>query len=75
MLDDRVLMMLEEAKRIGAGPLDIMSLGAMIIPWGSDCCHGCDQYQCGKSITAHGFCPIQQRKVSPHYYCVLWEQD
>jgi hypothetical protein len=47
----------------------------MIIPWGSDCCHGCELYECGKSITAWGFCPVMQRQVSPHYFCEKWEQD
>ena len=75
MLDNEVLSMLEEAKRIDAGPFDIMSIKARIIPWGSDCCHGCEFYECGKTITAHGFCPIQGRKVSPHYFCEKWEQD
>lgn len=75
MLDNTVLQWLEEAKRDGLGPLDISSLKAMIIPWGSDCCHGCEEYQGGKSITAHGFCPIQHRRVSPHYFCDQWEQD
>lgn len=47
----------------------------MIIPWGSDCCHGCEFYRCGSSITAHGFCQRKQCRVSPHYYCDNWEQD
>jgi hypothetical protein len=75
MLDNGILALLEEAKRIGAGPLDIMSIEAMIIPWGPDCCHGCEFYECGHTITAHGYCPKKGRRVSPHYFCSEWEQD
>jgi len=55
--------------------LDAMCLESRIIPWGSDCCHGCEMYQCGKSITAWGFCPVRQCNVSPHYFCEKLEQD
>jgi hypothetical protein len=76
MLDAEVLRMLEDTKtRYPGRVLDIMSLEAMIIPWGSDCCHGCEMYDCGKSITAYGYCPIQHRWVSPHYFCDKYEQD
>lgn len=74
MLDNEAIQMRAEALADGR-VFDAMSLEAMIIPWGSLCCHGCELYECGKSITAHGFCPIQQRRVSPHYFCALWEMD
>jgi hypothetical protein len=76
MLDPETLRLLDEMKRDHPDHvIDISSLGAMIIPWGSDCCHGCELYQSGISITAHGVCPIQQRRVSPHYFCEEYEQD
>lgn len=76
MLDPEIVRLLAEWKRdYPDHVIDIRSLEGMIIPWGSDCCHGCEFYHCGKSITAHGFCPIQQRKVSPHYFCGKYEQD
>lgn len=74
MIDGEMIRRRDEALVMGA-VLDAKSYEAMIIPWGSDCCHGCEEYQCGQSITAHGFCPIQQRKVSPHYFCEKWEMD
>ena len=75
MIDAEVCRWLDDARAAGGHPIDVMSLEMMLIPWGSDCCHGCEQYRCGQSITAHGFCPIMQRKVSPHYFCDKWEQD
>lgn len=76
MLDSGIIQLLEEMRRDHPDHvLDISSLEALVIPWGSDCCHGCEFYRFGKSITAHGFCPIQQRKVSPHYFCGKYEQD
>jgi len=74
MIDGQALELYLEAVADGR-VIDALALGALIIPWGSDCCHGCEAYQSGRSITAHGFCPIQQRKVSPHYFCSKWEQD
>ena len=76
MLEPEIVRLLDEMRRDHPeAVIDISSLECMIIPWGSDCCHGCEFYHCGKSITAHGFCPIQQRKVSPHYFCGKYEQD
>jgi hypothetical protein len=74
MIDATILEWLDEARAQGR-VLDAMSLEAMIIPWGSDCCHGCEQYDGSISITAHGFCPVWQRRVSPHWFCEKWEQD
>lgn len=74
MLDGKAIRMWQEALADGR-VIDAMSLKAMIIPWGSDCCHGCELYKHGKSITAHGFCPAHQRIVSPHYFCEKYEQD
>lgn len=74
MLDNEATRLMREALAEGR-VLDALCYGEQIIPWGSLCCHGCESYRCGKSITAHGFCPVQQRKVSPHYYCKKWEQD
>lgn len=74
MLDNEAIRRRGEALARGQ-VIDAMSLEWLIIPWGSECCHGCEFYQCGETITAHGFCPIKGRKVSPHYYCDQWEQD
>jgi hypothetical protein len=74
MLDNEAIRLMREAKESGH-VISAMTYESLIIPWGSDCCHGCENYQCGKSITAHGFCPIKQRGVSPHYYCSDWGQD
>ena len=76
MLDAEIINMLNETKnKCPDRVLDIMLLSAMVIPWGSECCHGCEFYECGKSITAYGYCPIQRRRVSPHYFCEQYEQD
>jgi hypothetical protein len=72
MLDNEAIKLREEALALGM-VLDAMSIP--IIPWGSDCCSGCENYQCGKSELAHGYCPIQHRRVSPHYFCEAYEQD
>jgi len=74
MIDLLALQQMHEALARG-DVLDAMCLESCIIPWGSDCCHGCELYECGQSITAHGFCPVMQRRVSPHYFCDKWEQD
>ncbi|MFA5376630.1 MAG: hypothetical protein WC455_12860 [Dehalococcoidia bacterium] len=74
MIDAEVCQWLDEARATGR-VIDADCLETMIIPWGSDCCHGCELYECGKSITAWGFCPVMQRQVSPHYFCEKWEQD
>jgi len=64
----------ERAKALAEGRIiDAMSI--LIIPWGSDCCYGCELYDSGITITAHGFCSIQNRNVSPHYFCEKYEQD
>jgi len=76
MLDGGILRELEEMKRdYPDHVLDILLLRTSIIPWGSDCCHGCEFYDFGISVTAHGYCPIQKRNVSPHYFCDKYEQD
>lgn len=72
MLDNFAIKLREEALADGR-IIDAMSIP--IIPWGSDCCAGCELYKCGKTITAHGFCPVWNRKVSPHYFCEKYEQD
>lgn len=74
MLDPEVIKLMEEAIAWG-DVISARTYEALIIPWGSDCCHGGEEYRGGKSITAHGFCPIQPRSVSPHYFCNRWEQD
>jgi len=74
MLDNEIIQRRERALVHGQ-VIDAMSLEWLIIPWGSECCHGCENYRCGRSVTAHGFCPIQRRPVSPHYYCDQWGQD
>lgn len=74
MLDSTMISKMQEARARG-DVIDALTYESLIIPWGSDCCHGCEFYECGKTITAHGFCPIQGRKVSPHYFCEKWEQD
>jgi len=73
-LDGEMIRLRDEALADGR-VINAMYYGALIIPWGSDCCHGCEYYECGRSITAHGFCPIHRRYVSPHYFCEHWEQD
>jgi len=72
MLDSFALQLREKALAEGR-VLDAMSIP--IIPWGSDCCHGCENYECGISITAHGVCTIHNRSVSPHFFCSKYEQD
>lgn len=72
MLDGEAIRFREEALAAGR-VLDAMSIP--IIPWGSDCCAGCELYEQGISETAHGFCPRQRRNVSPHYFCQEYEQD
>jgi len=74
VIDMEIVCLREEALARG-DVIDAYSLEAMIIPWGSDCCHGCEAYEGGQSITAHGYCPIECRKVSPHYFCDRYEQD
>ena len=74
MLDNEAIHLREEALAAGL-VLDAMYYERCIIPWGSDCCRGCEYYDCGQTITAHGYCPIQGRKVSPHYFCGEYEQD
>lgn len=72
MLDGEAIRLREEAQAEGR-VLDAMSIP--IIPWGSDCCAGCEFYGFGISETAHGFCPVHHRRVSPHYFCRKYEQD
>jgi hypothetical protein len=72
MLDPYALQLRQESLEEGR---IIDALSIPIIPWGSDCCYGCELYQSGITITAHGFCPIQQRPTSPHYFCEKYEQD
>jgi len=72
MLDGEAIRLREEAQ--AAGDI-ITAMSILIIPWGSDCCYGCEMYLPGITITAHGFCPCQHRNVSPHYFCRKYEQD
>lgn len=72
MLDNYAIELRKEALARG----DVIDAKFIpIIPWGSDCCGGCEFYEGSILDTYHGFCPIQNRKVSPHYFCWKWEQD
>jgi hypothetical protein len=72
MLDNEAIKLRADALALG---LVLEAMSIPIIPWGSDCCSGCELYESGISELAHGYCPIQKRKVSPHYFCEKWEQD
>ena len=74
MLDGEAIKKYEKALKSG-NPIEANTWHSLIILWGSDCCHGCENYILGKTITAHGYCPVHSRNVSPHFFCDNWEQD
>ena len=74
MLDNDMIEKMVAARARGH-VIDVLTYESLIIPWGSDCCRGCEFYDSGRTITMHGYCPIVKRNVSPHYFCTKYEQD